>query len=112
MTMKLEEFQETVSTIKKDNRRVRYSGEMKAFAVEYAQERIAKGESICTCAQGLGIADATLKNWLGVVDGGFRQVKIKTERPESEMLTVVTPSGYRVEGLSMESAEALLRSLA
>lgn len=112
LTITLEEFKESVAKIRKGSKRVRCTNEMKAFAIQYAQDRVSNGETIGTCTQRLFIAGATLRIWIRNVDGGLRQVQIEVERPHLETLTVVTPRGYRVEGLSIEFAGALLRFLA
>jgi transposase-like protein len=90
---------------------------MRRFAVEHAGTALAEGGSVSRAARELGVSEVTLAKWMQAAEdddgaSGFREVVV--ERPEVTAcaLTVVTPGGYRVEGLDLAGAAALLRAIA
>ena len=113
MEEKLARIRAEVERCKAQGRRKRYPGTVRSFAIEFGRRRVAAGKSIKSVADELGISDATLCKWLRSKRSGFRPVKLKKAAAEREQRTVslVTPSGYRLEGLDLESAARLLRRL-
>lgn len=117
MEMTLEEFQEASKKRKKvaGRRPAPYGAEQRGFAVEYARRELKRGVSRSAVLRALGISDGTLSKWLPPktksAGKGFRRVLLKTETKADGELTVVTPRGFRVEGLSVESAVRLLSAL-
>lgn len=115
--MTLEEFQNAAMERKqaKGRRPTPYDAAHREFAVKYAQEELRKGSRKSAVLRTLGVADATLSKWMGVNrnrDAGFRRVMVKSEVTSMvEGIRMVTPSGYRIEGLTVESAAILLRAL-
>jgi len=91
--------------------------------VLYAVQRREAGETLADIAVRLGLVESTLGRWLRrerteETATGFRSVAIVPaaaapgrSRVEAKELTLVTPGGYRVEGLDAESAAYLLRVL-
>jgi len=74
------------------------------------------GESVGSVASGLGVSESALSRWLSEAEGqsGFRQAKVVAApavMDEGGVLVLVTPGGYRVEGLGLRSIAALLREL-
>jgi hypothetical protein len=74
------------------------------------------GKSLGRVAEELGIGSATLTRWLGKVGGGepLRPVEVQREEEEpglASSLVVVTPSGWRIEGLRLADLTELLRAL-
>ena len=96
-----------------------YPVALRRFAVKHARERVAAGCSVTGAAKELGVADATLTNWLKkdvyreAAGGGceFREVVVEPTPAASAGLVLVTPSGLRVEGLDMAGVVALVREL-
>jgi hypothetical protein len=99
-----------------------YSPEQRAFAVAYARAGLTQGRSVTGSAAALGISDPTLREWMAhsAANPGtaLRSVVVKPRAaPDSlpasspDGLTLVSPSGYRVSGLDVVSAAALLRVL-
>lgn len=96
---------------------------LRSRIVLYAQRRQADGERVAEIAGRLGLAERTLRRWLRRERGeetavGFRPVSIVPVAAgpgdclgASAELTLVTPGGYRVEGLDVEAAAYLLRVL-
>lgn len=93
-----------------------YSSEQRAFAVAYARAGQSEGRSVTSSAAALGISDPTLREWVAkskaTAGAALRSVVVKpTPVAASAGLTLVTPAGYRVRGLDVATAAALLRVL-
>jgi hypothetical protein len=86
---------------------------MRSVAVSLAQER--SGEPLRRVATDLGVSALTLQRWLEQEEPArFRPVEVKPEILASSSgkgLVLITPRGYRVEGLGTETLSSLLRVL-
>lgn len=94
----------------------RYPARLRELATAYWEAAADEGVSRREAAGALGIREATLARWVATPPSG-------SSRPAPELLevvlapspsvarTVVTPSGYRVEGLSMTELKELLVGL-
>ena len=117
MGMNLKKFQEAARERKMvpGKRPARYTWEHQEFAVEYARRELEAGLSKYAILRTLGVSDGTLTKWLSsekkFSGNGFRRVELKEEGRSSVGLTMVTPGGYRIEGLSLEAAVSLLTAL-
>ena len=93
----------------------RYPQPLKQLGCDYARERIKQGETIGAIAGQLGVAEQTLRSWLEKPSSDFLRVQVsestRIEQSETEKLTLISPSGYRVEGLDLASVSQLLRVL-
>jgi len=97
----------------------RYPQPLRQLGCEYARERIARGETIGVVAGQLGVAEQTLSNWLEKSSSDFLRVQVRestrneprNEQSGTEKLILISPSGYRVEGLDLASVSQLLRVL-
>jgi transposase-like protein len=78
--------------------------------VEFTQERQREGVSVKTTAGELGMSESGLRRWLQKADGRLRPVRV-IEKSSIRELVLVTPGGYRLEGLSSSSAVEVLRRL-
>lgn len=118
MGVTIDKFRRESAKRKRGRRRgaSEYPAELRRFAVEHADAEIAAGGSVSGSARELGVSEMTLAKWMQAADalddepGGFREVMV--ERPEvtTDGLVVVTPSGFRVEGLDVAGAIELLRA--
>ena len=114
--MTLEEFQNAALERRqaKGRRPEPYDSEQRTFATEYAKKEFAAGVRKSVVLRALGISDGTLSKWLGkdfTKEKGFRRVTVRPGSLSDGGLQIVTPGGYRIEGLSVASAAALLRAL-
>jgi hypothetical protein len=116
MEMTAERFQAEALSRRGERRRgaAPYSSEQRAFAVSYARTGQSQGRSVTASAAALGISDPTLREWMAksraTPGTSLRSVVVKaTPAAPGAGLTLVTPSGYRVRGLDVASAAALLR---
>jgi len=116
MTITLEDFQAASRsrTIEPGKRPQPYNAELRAFARGYAREHIAAGKTQTAVLGELGISYQTLRTWRsagGERSTGFRRVTIMKEVAEANSVTMVSPKGYRVEGLRLDDVASLLERL-
>lgn len=85
---------------------------LRSEVVALARERRAAGEGLARIARDLGLSESGLSRWLRPSgDTGFREVRLGPESSSSGDLVLVTPRGFRLEGLSEGLALRLLREL-
>lgn len=91
----------------------RYPKALHAEALAYDAEQRAAGRSLRSISSELGISAPTLIRWRKEAESPspLQPIRLITDSAAEESLTLVTPSGYRLEGLSPASAAALLREL-
>jgi transposase-like protein len=89
----------------------RYPVELRREAVALA--RLQPGQALSRVAQGLGVDPRSLRGWMATEEvSRFRPVEVEPSRESlREGLVLVTPRGYRIEGLSVEQLSDLLREL-
>lgn len=96
-------------------RRTRYPISLRQDVARHARERLASGERLSRIAESLDLALASLQRWVGSErPGQLRPVRLgeaSQPRPAVRTGVLVTPSGFRIEGLDTEQLAALLRSL-
>lgn len=96
-------------------RTYRSLGERRRIVAEIQQRRQLEGRSLTSLFNELGINPKSYYNWLRADNGGGLvpvEIVSFSQDKYSPRFTVVAPSGYRVEDLSLESTAALLRLLA
>ncbi len=92
MEITFEEFQSEVKKVKESGRRLRYSKEMKQFAVSYAQQKLSEGVTRSHCVTELGIAEGTFSKWIeGSSFSGFKRVKTIEDAASKQTVTMITP---------------------
>ena len=84
---------------------------MRAEVIDYAKGRRIGGDGVAKIAGELGLSESCLLRWLRPTQEGFRQVQVRPESSSAADLVLVTPRGYRLEGLSESLALQLLREL-
>jgi hypothetical protein len=98
----------------RSKRSVRYPAEVRAVAGAYAREQRARGVSLNRIARDLGVQWNTLRLWL--LDSRPRRLRPVVVQDAAVTVlptcTLVTPQGFRVEGLDASSLATLLRALA
>lgn len=100
-----------------------YPREVRELVVGYAEARQRQGAKPGLIARELGMAVQTIQNWLGGRDergredgeeNRWRQVRVGAETKDEgsvERVTLVTPQGYRIEGLQVGEVVEVLRRL-
>jgi hypothetical protein len=97
-------------------RGARYPEGLRQEAIVLARAGMLEGKSLGRVAEELGIGAATLTRWLGRGRTGepLRPVEVQGDEEEpgqASSLVVVTPSGWRIEGLRLADLAELLRAL-
>ncbi len=92
--------------------RLRYTAELRAEAVAYAEERLASGAMLTAVTRELGLGGNTLRAWLAAERQSprFRKVEIAAEETAAT-LVVTGPCGLRIEGLDIATLSELIRRL-
>jgi AraC-like DNA-binding protein len=92
--------------------RLRYSKRLRREAVSYCQEKRRQGWNLKAVAAELGVHAWSLSRWTRELegDGELRKVEVvgHEQNPPGVGLTLVSPEGFRVEGLDVEGARQLL----
>lgn len=94
----------------------RVSAELRRIAVEYARRVLDRGDDLDAVASRLSVLPVTLERWLDQVpiEPTLREVVIRDELDGgtvSGCVTLVTPEGFRIEGLQASDLPALLAQL-
>jgi transposase-like protein len=91
--------------------RRRYSAGLRAEAVAYLVEQTQVGTSAKAVASELGVSDWSLFLWSRAQKGArLKPVEVLEARPRSAV-TLVTPDGYRIEGVEGRDIRAVLEAL-
>lgn len=96
----------------RSGRGMRYSADLKHDVLNTASQCREAGRPVSAVARSLGVRSETLRRWLLAAEDpkGFRMVKIR--RPAAaDRIAIVSPLGFRVEGLDLTGAATLLRLL-
>ena len=132
MEKELEQFRQEAQRLREG--RAKGSGPfpepLRAFAVRYLAQALEKGETLKSVVERLGVSEPTLQAWRRGQTPGSKKTQgsepraaplmpvvvrpPKAHAPPSVATTfaVVSPQGWRVEGLGLEEAAQLLRRLA
>lgn len=73
----------------------------------------AEGHAVSELAAELGIAPATALRWSNGAPGKRAMVPVRviSAPPSARMVSVVSPAGFRIDGVTLPEAAALLREL-
>ena len=80
----------------------------------WARQLRGEGHPLGTIAAAIGLSESALGRWLttsGRSAGELRRVRVVERGSAPDSLVVVTPAGYRLEGLSVDEAVDVLRRL-
>jgi transposase-like protein len=132
MEKELEQFRQEAQRLKTGRRggSLPFPEALRAFAVRYAAHTLEAGGTVVEAAQKLGVSGPTLYEWRKGRAAGTqarkraqqqaRLVPVEVSEPKGAAqpvssargsVAVVSPRGFRVEGLSLEAAAELLRRL-
>ena len=91
----------------------RFSAELRRRVVEFGQRRRSEGASWSLIGTELGMNYETVRRWcLEKGSTALRRVEIVATTTESaEGISVVSPSGFRAEGLTVRDAVVVLAAL-
>jgi hypothetical protein len=96
----------------------RYSSELRALAGSYCRAALAGDSDVASTAAELGVSVASLSRWVRAAPRGESSGLVPVEILDVEAIpvqpghhSVVTPGGYRIEGLSFSEVERLLGTI-
>jgi len=90
---------------------------LRAPALAYARRRRRDGAGVAAIAAELGLCSETIRRWTrgpmaAVAPAGLVPIEVVADdTPAPRALTLHSPSGFRIDGLSLDEAAALLRAL-
>ena len=85
--------------------------DLKVRASAWLAERRAAGATVAELATELGLASGTVLRWSARPSRALVPVEIVAEPIAASSMSIVSPSGFRIEGLSFAEAVALLKAL-
>ena len=108
MDMKLREFRKQAGEENRGRRGLgrRYSGQLRLAAVAYLSWKKGEGASLEQVASELGVSHWSLSRWVreSAAAGVLRPVEV--EEVSSNEFSLLTPRGYRVEGVHRQNCSA------
>ena len=111
MTTDSTELRESIIKSRIGQSRWRCPPALREEIVELAKARRREGCSVRKIAIELGVSESGLSRWLQGGSGRLRPVRVSEKPSSPSQLVLVTPEGYRLEGLSSISAAEVLRRL-
>lgn len=111
MTRNSTELREAITRSRAGQPRWRCPARLRAEIVEFTQARRREGVSVMKVARELGMSESGLSRWLQKGRARLRPVRVIEEPSGRGHLVLVTPGGYRLEGLSASCAADVLRRL-
>ncbi len=112
MSKETETLREALIQIRNGRSRWRCPSRLREEIVRYSQSRRSEGWPIRKIAEELGLSKTGLSRWLDAASGRLRPVRVMESAPPRSLdLVLITPQGFRLEGLSTASAADLLRQL-
>jgi hypothetical protein len=92
-----------------------YSPALRERVVAYAEARRGEGASFAAVASDVGLSTETLRLWrrrAGIASETRAMVPVQVvEEHRAQVVSVVSTAGYRIEGLALSEAIAVLRAL-
>jgi hypothetical protein len=92
----------------------RYEPLLKARIIEFARPRRDEGGSWVQIASELGLAFETLRRWCVAAEPSSSRAMVPVHvvaEPGDHTVSVVSASGHRIEGLTLDEAVSALRAL-
>lgn len=116
MKGELSQLRRRVEALGRRHRGARIPSSLRTAIAAYAADGRAAGASCRGIAERLGVSAESIRRWTvptRVRPGGSELVPVRVvAEAAAGRLTISSPAGYRVEGLSIDEAAELLRRLA
>jgi len=110
------ELRRRVRALGRRTRGARIPDELRAEVIRYAMERRRCGDGVREIARALGVSPESIRRWTASTVAkqtrALVPIVVHDDDATTGPLTVTSPHGYRVAGLTVASAAALLRALA
>ena len=106
-----QELREEITASRAGRSRWRCPTPLRERIIQHALERRRQGASLRQMGSALGLSESTLLRWTRGKDGRLRPVRVGEPSAGDTELALVTPGGYRLEGLNASTALEVLRRL-
>src|SRR5690242_7768548 len=108
------ELRRRVSRLKRDRPGFRFSSALRAEITAWVAARRERGAWWCELSRELGVPEQTLKRWApprATATASLVPAEV-IDAPPAGTVTLVSPTGLRIEGVAIADAIASLRGLA
>lgn len=110
------QLQRRILALGRRSRGARIPEALRTEVIRYATERRRQGDDVRSIAGALGVSAESIRRWTGAAGPGRARalvpIVVRDDGPASTgLLSVTSPGGYRVEGLTVATAASLLRAL-
>jgi hypothetical protein len=109
------ELRRRVARLKRDRPGFRFSSELRGAITEWVAEQRARGVWWCDLSRAIGVSAETLKRWAAprTPDAAAAMLPVEViDAPPTGTVTLVSPTGLRLEGVAIADAIAILQGLA
>lgn len=105
-------FRRSVARLEGCGRGLRYTEELRRRGAELTRSLRSAGWSLAAVSRSLGVSTPTLERWLERYEAvGMVEVSVVDSGGSSALLAIVTPDGFRVEGVARREVVALIGEL-
>ena len=111
MDRELRDLQRTLARVRRRSGPRRYPTELRERVVAWVAKRREMGDWWCDVSRAIGIPADTLARW-SARRSNATVVPIEIDLPAAGTVTLVAPSGLRIEGVALVDAIAILQALA
>jgi transposase-like protein len=111
MDRELRDLQRALARVRRRSGPRRYSAELRSQVTAWVAKRREAGDWWCDVSRALGIPADTLARWATRRDSAT-MMPVEVDVPPAGTVTLVAPSGLRIEGVAVADAIAILQALA
>lgn len=112
MTTTFSELREAITRSRTGHKNWRCPAPLRQRIVEFTKAQRQEGLGVLPIAKQLGLSQSGLNRWLeDGSQGKLRPVRIAEAPTSQTKIVLITPGGYRLQGLDVASAADLLRRL-
>ena len=107
------ELRRRVARLKRDRPGFRFSTKLRAEITAWVAEQRERGAWWCELSRAIGVPEQTLKRWTAPRTTASAVLPVEViDAPPAGTVTLVSPTGLRIEGVAIADAIAILRGLA
>lgn len=114
MDREARELARRVARLGRRGRGMQYPRQLRERIAAWVRARRQQGDWWCDLSRAIGVSAETLKRW--AADHGTSQIALVPvevlDAPPAGTVTLVSPTGLRIEGVAVVDAIAILRGLA
>lgn len=107
------ELRRRVARLKRDRPGFRFSTKLRAEITAWVTRQRERGAWWCELSRAIGVPEQTLKRWAAPRATASAMLPVEViDAPPPSTVTLVSPTGLRIEGVAIADAIAILRGLA